>query len=137
MIKTGLFDQNHLSTLKKAVGVYAQRHSVTSQNIANVETQGYRARELKFEEMLEGAGGGIQGRKTHHNHLPVGVSRISDTNGEITESDSFFDNGVNNVDIDKEMTALATNDLSYRLATRLLSMRYTMLRGAIRGSVRG
>ena len=44
-----------------------------------------------------------------------------------------FDNGINNVDIDGEMTNLATNDLSYRLATRLLSGRYNTLRGAIRG----
>ena len=47
-----------------------------------------------------------------------------------------FDNGVNNVDIDGEMTTLATNDLSYRMATRLLSMRYNVLRGAIKGQVR-
>ena len=47
-----------------------------------------------------------------------------------------FDNGVNNVDIDHEMTNLATNDLSYRMATRLLSMRYNVLRGAIKGQIR-
>ena len=47
-----------------------------------------------------------------------------------------FDNGVNNVDIDAEMTTLATNDLSYRMATRLLSMRYNVLRGAIKGQIR-
>jgi flagellar basal body rod protein FlgB len=39
------------------------------------------------------------------------------------------------VDIDTEMTTLATNDLSYRMATRLLSMRYSLLRGAIKGRV--
>jgi hypothetical protein len=31
------------------------------------------------------------------------------------------------------MADLATTDLSYRLATRLLSMRYNTLRGAIKG----
>jgi hypothetical protein len=34
------------------------------------------------------------------------------------------------------MATLATNDLSYRLATRLLSMKYNLLRGAITGQVR-
>jgi len=136
MIKTGLFDKSHLATLKKAVGVYAQRHSVTSQNIANVETQGYRAKELKFEEMLEGAGKKLHGYRTHEGHLPIGRSDIGLTDAETQDSDSFFDNGVNNVDIDQEMTTLATNDLSYRLATRLLSMRYTMLQGAIKGRTR-
>lgn len=136
MIKTGLFDKSHLATLKKAVGVYAQRHSVTSQNIANVETKGYRAQELKFEDMLAGAGKSLHGTRTHAQHLPIGRSEIGQAEAETRESDSFFDNGVNNVDIDQEMTTLATNDLSYRLATRLLSMRYQVLRGAIKGQVR-
>ncbi len=133
MIKTGLFDQNHLSTLKKAVGVYARRHQVTAENIANVETQGYRAQEYKFEEYLEGAGRRLQGFKTHEGHLSLGRRDLAGTEGETHDAESFFDNGVNNVDIDKEMTTLATNDLSYRLATRLLSMRYQVLRGAIKG----
>ena len=133
MIKTGLFDQNHLSTLKKAVGVYAQRHQVTAENIANVETHGYRTKELKFEEYLDGAGRRLQGYKTHANHLSLGRRDMATAQGETQESETFFDNGVNNVDIDKEMTTLATNDLSYRLATRLLSMRYQVLRGAIKG----
>lgn len=136
MIKTGLFDKSHLSTLKKAVEVYARRHEVTAQNISNVETQGYRAREFKFEEYLEGAGRRLHGRTTHEGHLPLGRRDLDRTDGETVESDSFFDNGVNNVDIDKEMTTLATNDLSYRLATRLLSMRYNVLRGAIKGQIR-
>lgn len=136
MIKTGLFDKAHLSTLKKAVDVYAKRHEVTAQNISNVETQGYRAQEFKFEEYLEGAGRRLQGVRTHDGHLPLGRSDVAGTEGETADADSFFDNGVNNVDIDKEMTALATNDLSYRLATRLLSMRYTVLRGAIKGQIR-
>ena len=136
MIKTGLFDKAHLATLKNAVGVYSRRHEVTAQNISNVETQGYKAQELRFEELLDGASRRLQGYRTHDSHIPLGRRNIADTRGEAVDSDSYFDNGVNNVDIDKEMTALATNDLSYRLATRLLSMRYTMLRGAIRGQIR-
>ena len=136
MIKTGLFNQAHLATLKTAVGVYANRHQVTAQNISNVETQGYRAKQFKFEEMLEGSSRRLQGYKTNSGHISLGSRNLADTQGEVTDSASNFDNGVNNVDIDQEMTTLATNDLSYRLATRLLSMRYTMLRGAIKGHMR-
>ena len=136
MIKTGLFDQAHLATLKKAVNVYARRHEVTTQNISNVETQGYRAKEYRFEEMLDGAERRLHGSQTHRSHLPLGRGELARTEGETKDTDSYFDNGVNNVDIDEEMTTLATNDLSYRLATRLLSMRYTVLRGAIKGTIR-
>ena len=109
---------------------------MTAQNISNVETQGYRAQQYKFEEMLDGASRRLHGTRTDDGHLPLGRNDIMGAEGETADAESYFDNGVNNVDIDQEMTTLATNDLSYRLATRLLSMRYTMLRGAIKGQIR-
>ena len=136
MIKTGLFDRSHLSTLKKAVDVYARRHQVTAQNISNVETQGYRSQKVKFEEMLDSEQMRIRGYRTHQNHIPIGMADVTDTQDTVVDARTDFDNGVNNVDIDGEMTTLATNDLSYRMATRLLSMRYNVLRGAIKGQVR-
>ncbi len=133
MIKTGLLDNSHLNTLKKAVGVYAQRHQITSTNIANVQTQGYKAQKLDFEDMINGANGQLRGARTQEAHLSLGRREVADAMPEQVDSRSTFDNGVNNVDIDQEMTDLATTDLSYRLATRLLSMRYNTLRGAIKG----
>lgn len=133
MIKTGLLDTNHLSTLKKAVGVYAQRHQVTATNISNVQTSGYRAQKLAFEDLISGAGGRLEGARTHERHLSLGRRAVGDARAEQMETESNFDNGVNNVDIDHEMAELATTDLSYRLATRLLSMRYNALSSAIKG----
>ena len=135
MIKTGIFDKSHLSVLKRAVDVYAQRHQVTAGNISNVETPGYEAQRLRFEEMLDTAGMNLAGTRTHPDHLPIGAMDLGSALPETIETDSAYDNGVNNVDIDTEMTTLATNDLSYRMATRLLSMRYSLLRGAIKGRV--
>jgi flagellar basal-body rod protein FlgB len=136
MIKTGLFDKEHLAVLKKAVDVYGRRHQVTAQNISNVETPGYRSQRVKFEEMLNHEQLRLQGYRTHRNHLPIGGLDLDQARDEIVDTDGDFDNGVNNVDIDHEMTNLATNDLSYRMATRLLSMRYNVLRGAIKGQIR-
>jgi len=135
MINTSLFDQDHLGALKKAVDVYARRHQVTAQNISNVETPGYRAQRVKFEEMLSSEQMRLRGYRTHENHLPIGGEDLASARDEVVDADLMFDNGLNNVDIDQEMTNLATNDLSYRMATRLLSMRYSVLRGAIKGQV--
>ena len=133
MIKTGLFNKAHLDDLKKAVDVYAHRQQITAQNISNVETQGYRAQKLKFEELLNTEQMQLRGTTTHRNHMPIGIQGLGATQDQVIDADTDFDNGVNNVDIDAEMTNLATNDLSYRMATRLLSARYNMLRSAIRG----
>ena len=106
-----------------------------SGNISNVETPGYEAQSLRFEELLDTAGMNLAGTRTHPDHLPIGSIDLGSALPETIETESVYDNGVNNVDIDTEMTTLATNDLSYRMATRLLSMRYSMLRGAIKGRV--
>jgi len=136
MIESGIFDRSHLSDLKAALGVYARRHKVTADNIANVQTAGYRSREFRFEEELAGARARLSGLRTHSAHLPIGQRSLLETDGEVREVDSDYDNGINNVDVDAQMATLATNDLSYRLATRLLSMKYNLLRGAIKGQIR-
>ncbi len=136
MIRTGIFQKAHLSDLKAALSVYANRHQVIAKNITNVETPGYRAQEYRFEEYLAGANRRLRGVRTNRNHLAIGPRPVGTTNGDIKETGSQYDNGTNNVDIDQEMTGLATNDLSYRLATRLLSMKYQLLRGAIKGQMR-
>jgi len=135
MIKTGLFEKGHLTDLKKAVDVYARRHQVTAQNISNVETRGYRAQKLKFEELLDSEQMRMSGTRTHRSHIAIGRQSLDATRDEMVDAATDFDNGVNNVDIDNEMTTLATNDLSYRMATRLLAGRYTVLRGAIKGRI--
>ena len=98
---------------------------------------GYKAREYRFEELLRRSQGrGLAGVRTDPHHLPVGSRDIADTDGEIALENADYDNGTNDVDVDQEMTRLATTDLSYRLATRMLSMRYNQLREAIRGNIR-
>ena len=136
MIRTGIFEKNHLATLKAAVDAYARRHEVTAQNIANVETAGYRARRLKFEELLAGAGPSVEGYRTDPDHFAIGRRDPRDVRPEAADRGTGYDNGINDVNIDQEMAELATNDLSYRLATRLLSQRYGMLQTAITGRVR-
>jgi flagellar basal-body rod protein FlgB len=135
-LESTLFEQAHLSALKQALQVYAQRHRVVSANIANVETAGYNAQEFRFEEYLDRARHRLLGVRTHAGHLPVGRKDLEMVRGKVAAQQNDFDNGVNNVDIDTEMTSLATTDLSYRLATRLLSMKYRLLRGAITGHLR-
>lgn len=135
MIKTGLLDNSNLTSLKKALDVYSKRHQVTAQNISNVQTSGYRAQEIKFEDLINGANHRLKGSKTHEGHISLGRRDAINAQEELAEVNSNFDNGINNVDIDQEMTELATTDLSYRLATRLLSMKYAGLKKAITGRV--
>ena len=137
MFNTTIFDQAHLGNLKQALTVYSRRHQVVSENIANVETKDFQAKEYRFESLLRSAGGrDLRGTQTHRGHMPIGARDASETMGEVHAQDTGYDNGINDVNVDTEMTSLATTELSYRLATRVLSMKYSQLREAVSGRVR-
>jgi flagellar basal-body rod protein FlgB len=50
-----VFDDVSSSSLRVAIAGLAARQSAIANNIANIETPGYRARKVEFEEALRGA----------------------------------------------------------------------------------
>lgn len=138
MLAESMFDQGHLTLMKKALSAYALRHKVVSDNLANVDTEGFRSRMVDFEAALSEAGRSarpMRGLRTDPGHLPIGST--PDPKGpEVRSVDAGFDNGVNDVDVDREMGEMVKNHLAYRLATRLLSRKYEGLHTAITGTVR-
>ncbi len=127
-----------MPTLKKGLDAYSTRQKVISANIANAETPGYTAKRVSFEdklrEILTGDGSGVA--RTAQSHLPHGraLRELEKLHPEIVEdmTEPFY-NGVNNVDIEEEMTLLASNSLQYEAAAKVMSTRYRMLQGAIKG----
>jgi flagellar basal-body rod protein FlgB len=102
-------------------------------NIANIATDGYRAQRVEFEELLaDQEAPPVPAMRTHRAHLPVDGGLRGEA-PQVVEQDSGYDNGVNDVDIDREMVGLAENELMYRMTTRLLNARYQGLRTAITG----
>lgn len=134
---SSMFDSGNLPLLKRALSVYALRHRVISDNIANVATEGYRAKEVDFESLLERQRElPVPAMRTDPAHLPVGGPEENPT-PEVIEQDTGYDNGVNDVDIDREMVEVGQNQLMYRMVTRLLHGRYQGLKTAITGQNRG
>lgn len=116
---TGLPSQFHLIT--NALSSAEQNHGVISQNIANVNTPGYQARQLAFDQFLaqiesgEANGGSI-------GEIPV----------EFAEGlEQRFDG--NNVDIDRELAMLKKNSLLFQTYSHLLASKMAMSRKAITG----
>ncbi len=106
------------TSLHMALDGLAQREQAIASNVANLETPGYLAREVKFEDSLRAAIAG--GRPTD---MAVTVDRsLAPTrlNG-------------NNVNIDIELMASAENVLRQRLAGQALSSKYQLMRTAITG----
>lgn len=96
------------------------RHQVISQNIANVNTPGYQARTVRFEERL--AAQLLAGRD------------LGDVQGEpLVERDTGLTlrSDGNNVDVDRESGRLHQNALLHQTYSQVLASYYDSLRRAM------
>ncbi len=127
-------------SLKKALDAYSLRHKVISSNVANSETPEYQAQKVDFEEDLKKAldrqSRGLS--RTHDNHMPVrgGLRQLDKVRGEVNEDETPEKfNGINNVDVEKQMAQMATNQIHFSAASKVLGLRYRKMIGAIRGQM--
>lgn len=139
-----MFEDTKIPILAKALNAYALRHKAISSNIANITTVGYHTQSVSFEDQLNGVmtGQEIVVATTNRNHIPVGSASIQGASPEIVEagSDGVSEvdptaSGLNDVDIDREMTELAKNQLRFKFASRLLGDSFRALQKSIRGQV--
>ena len=133
-----IFDDT-MSLLEKALDLRGSRHQVISANIANEETPGYRAKELRFLDALTSAArgkGGVALRVTDVRHLgPRGdgaIDRVSGKIADVPSGDLPLD--ANSVNLELEMAKLSDNAMHYSSATSIVALRYRQLLTAIRES---
>lgn len=129
-----LFADKTPLVLKKALDSQSERHLLISSNISNIDTPGYRAKDIDFKGALKaalGAGDGLALRTTHRGHIGPNKSDIRDLKAEpFVESDAPKSNG-NNVNIDKEMMKLAENQISYNATVQMMSKRRSIILASI------
>ncbi len=108
--------------LSKLVDVTTLRHKVLAQNVANVNTPGYRKLSVSFDETLA-AQLDRQGDR-----------RVRGLQPEIVEDDSSPERlDGNNVDIDREMMRLNKNTLLNNTFLQIISSKAAMMRRAVNG----
>lgn len=117
--------------IKKALDASNVRAAATENNIANVNTKGYKSYHVSFEDSLKDSVNNLEMRTTRDKHM-----QNDDKYGTIginqDETTSMKSDG-NNVDIDYEMTELASNYLMYSALTSQLDTRYAINRYVIEG----
>jgi len=125
-----------LDVLHKTLDLRQQRHTVLASNIANAETPGFIAKDVRFEEALRAAATPSQPaplRQTHPEHLPlIHPTSIRNVQGTLvaTPSDDVG-HDLNTVSIDREMTKLTTNTLHYNASAEILSRAFDQLKRAV------
>jgi flagellar basal-body rod protein FlgB len=98
------------------------RHKLIAKNVANAETPGYRAQELRFSRALERA-------------LSSGedVNALGDGALETVDRDTPVKNDGNSVDLEREFSELSSNALAYQTLVTIVAMKTNLMRSAVAG----
>jgi len=116
---TRLFNDTTMNAVEFALRGAAERQATTANNIANVNTPGFSASRIRFEDELSEAlktGRSVEGLSVQRvaANTPIGV------------------NG-NNVALEEETQVLITAGIQYEALVNALNSKLSVLRTAIRG----
>jgi flagellar basal-body rod protein FlgB len=119
-----------VKVLEKSLDISARRHRMITNNLANMDTIGFRPTDLDFRKTLEQAVENRAGKllRTHPKHLPHRLNSV--LKGSEREPDAHA-TGLDPVDIDTEMTNLVENNLKYRTSVEMLLRKMGFLKHTI------
>lgn len=123
-----LFDRLHHG-LGNVLTLRQKQHSLTAANLANVDTPNYKAKLIRFDEVLAEAvdDQDFALKKTHSMHFSSLSGGVA--NPDIEEVDAppwALDR--NSVNLERELVRLKENSLMFKSVTKGLSKRLGMLR---------
>ena len=124
MIQTNAFD--YINVLDRASDAAWQRNEAISNNIANVDTPGYKRQDVAFESVLQQALGNNRYQSMDDKVANVNLSRLRGRAYVDYANYSYRLDG-NNVDIENENVMLAENQLKYQGLISSINQEFTNL----------
>ena len=127
MVDSILFDKA-VNVMHKALNISSERNRVITSNIANVDTIGFKPKDLDFKETL------LQALETpSENTLATTNARHFENSAGTGPSDAmvYQERSIAAVDIDQEMTNLAENNLQYRTNSEMLMRKLNLIKFSI------
>jgi flagellar basal-body rod protein FlgB len=112
---------SQFDTLRQMLQVSNLRHTVIAQNLANVNTPGYEAREVPFEQEMSR----LVGRGSGSFDQPEGLVRVAVT--------SHMHQDGNTVDVNREIGNLNHNALMHQAYLQILATKLSQMKTAITG----
>jgi len=117
--------------LKKGLDATSERSKAISDNLANINTEGYKRKYVTFEESLKNSVYDLGLKTDDEKHIKIGNS-YGQIETKTDDSNSMREDG-NNVDMDIEIVNQAANALMYNALVNQVSSRLSMERYVISG----
>ncbi len=121
--------QRLLDTVRVSLKLRTKRHELIASNIANVDTPGYRRKDIPFERIMQSYLEKERFLKTTH---PKHFIKRERTLGDLIQSFEPKTLGTpNNVSLEEEMSSLMENQLLYESTLQALSKELERLKEII------
>jgi flagellar basal-body rod protein FlgB len=118
-----LFGGSAFVATTKALDAASLRHQVIANNLANVNTPGFKSRKVQFENALSKA------------IRQPGSGAIASVRPQVTTDSSTSERqDGNNVDMESEMVDLAANQIKFEALSQQVSNLFTQLKSVIKGT---
>jgi flagellar basal-body rod protein FlgB len=127
--------------MNRALDTYSLRQKTIADNIANATTPHYRPEKVKFEEFFQDQEVVASGETSDEKHIPIGKPNTNDVEGEVENasvpSPEIYFEGESHINIDKEMSNLAQNQIRFRFTSLMVKNYFSGMSSAIRGIYQG
>ena len=130
---SGIFDSTTIPVLQEAMQFAEARHEVLAGNIANLDTPGYRVRDLSVEEFQARLKEALEAREEVDEPWSPGMtSRPGDPMNRVRESlKSILYHDDSNVGIEQQVTEMSKNQFLHNVAISVMSSQFRLLQTAI------
>ncbi|WP_227935804.1 flagellar basal body rod protein FlgB [Alkalihalobacillus deserti] len=128
-----LFGSSNIKAIERGLQGAQLRQKAISNNIANIDTPNYKAKQVSFKHTLTDAmnESKLTANRTNSQHVEfrtINRSPIVETNRT-----TMYNHNQNNVDIDLEMAELAKNQIYYNALIERINGSFNSLQTVIKG----
>lgn len=122
---------NYVNLLDKAADASWKRESAIVNNIANVDTPGYKRQDVEFQSILERE---LKSQKANNALAAVDRANLNDLDPLVYTDHGGYSYRLdgNNVDIDTENVELASEQIRYQAITQGISSEFTRFKSVIK-----
>lgn len=122
-----IFDSPFFNVMQKGLDATTLRQRVIANNVANINTPGFKKSYVSFEDQLQVAlkSNGASLKGTHPLHLETSNNNINPQVKQVKDTTMRYDG--NNVDVDEEMVNLSAATIEYDIIAQGLIDRFNVL----------
>jgi flagellar basal-body rod protein FlgB len=119
------------TNIERGLDYASLNQKVISQNIANVDTPNYKAKTVEFKSVLHNSIYQLEAKKTDSRHFTF---HSTDHHPAVKTKNNYqYNHNGNGVDLDKEMSEMASNQIYFNALSDRINGKFNSLKSVIRG----